>query len=136
MGRYSKAYLGLVRSRKLARVKRAGVFIVTAVSCLVFILYVSQRVRTVELGYGVESLKAERAELAKSNELLRVEVATLSSPARIERVAGSMLGMKVPRESQVIVVKEVPRGTQPGLAGDGRLVKNTRQSAPASGAGG
>jgi len=136
MGSYSKGYLGIARSKKLAKVKRAGVFIVSAVSCLVLIMYVSQRVKTVEMGFGVESLKSQKAELGKANELLRVEVATLSSPARIERVAGSMLGMKVPRESQVIVVKEMHKGTTSGRSDDGRLVKNSNAPGTAHGAGG
>jgi len=136
MGSYSKGYLGIVRTRRLARVKRAGVFLVSAAACLVFMMYVSQRVRTVEMGYGLEDIKAERAELAKANELLRVEAATLSSPARIEEVAGRMLGMKVPSGRQVVLVREVPKGAPSGGVDDGRLVKNSTSRRGAVGAGG
>lgn len=37
--------------------------------------------------------------------MLRVEVATLKNPARIETVAKGELGMDLPSEQQVIIVK-------------------------------
>jgi cell division protein FtsL len=124
MGEYGLGYLGIERTRRFKKIKRAGAFIVSAAACVVLLMYVSQRVKTIESGYAVENLKSERSDLARVNELLRVEAATLSSPSRIEKVAASMLGMRVPRNEQVVVVRELRRENAPAHAGNAKLVRN------------
>jgi cell division protein FtsL len=51
---------------------------------------------TVQAGYDLVQLKAQAATLEKQNELLRLDVARLSSPERIQQIASRDLGMVVP----------------------------------------
>jgi cell division protein FtsL len=49
-------------------------------------------------------LKEERA-LAEANKRMRLEIATLKSYTRIEKIAEEELGMGKPRPDQVIVIR-------------------------------
>lgn len=57
------------------------------------------------VGYAVSSVLEERAALKKEQELLRTEILTLRSPARIAAIAKSELGMVDPRTDRIILVK-------------------------------
>jgi cell division protein FtsL len=65
-----------------------------------------QRVEAIRLAYRVGEVTAEHRTLLRHNEHLRLEVATLKAPARIERLAREDLGMAPPRPSQVVVIRE------------------------------
>lgn len=56
-------------------------------------------------GYSVSSVLDERTTLKKERELLRTEILTLRSPARIEAIAKNELGMVDPRTDRIILVK-------------------------------
>ena len=56
-------------------------------------------------GYSVSSALEERTTLRKEHELLRTEILTLRSPARIEAIAKNELGMIDPRTDRIILVK-------------------------------
>ncbi len=64
-----------------------------------------QRVDGIRLSYRLSEVTAEHQALLRSNEHLRLEVATLKAPSRIERLARENLGMLPPRPSQVTVVR-------------------------------
>ena len=69
------------------------------------LFYVWSRIQVIQLGYEISSaLKAERT-LAEENKKLRVEIATLKSYARIERLAVQELRMTKPKPEQVIVIR-------------------------------
>lgn len=68
------------------------------------VLHVTSRVMVVKLGYEVSRLDARSVELGRENAALKVELATLSAPARLAPVAKEQLGMEVPR--QVIPLKD------------------------------
>jgi len=63
----------------------------------------------VQLGYQLEALEKEKRDLERENRALRIEAASLSSPARIEEIALKRLGMvRIAREN-LIVVKQQPQ---------------------------
>jgi cell division protein FtsL len=68
------------------------------------VLHVTSRVMVVKLGYEVSRLDARSVELQRENDALKVELATLSAPAKLAPVAKEQLGMEVPR--QVIPLKD------------------------------
>lgn len=68
------------------------------------VLHVTSRVLVVKLGYEVSRLDARSVELQRENSALKVELATLSAPAKLAPVAKEQLGMEVPR--QVIPLKD------------------------------
>ena len=69
------------------------------------LFYVWSRIQVIQLGYEISTaLKEERA-LNGVNKKLRLEIATLKSYARIEKLAAEELGMAKPRPGQVIVIR-------------------------------
>ena len=69
------------------------------------LFYVWSRIQVIQLGYEISNaLKEERA-LAEANKRLRVEIATLKSYTRIEKLAVEELKMAKPKPDQVIVIR-------------------------------
>ena len=69
------------------------------------LLYVGGKVKIVQLGYQIEALEKEKGDLERENRALRIEAASLSSPARIEEIALKRLGMVRIAKENLIVVK-------------------------------
>ena len=87
-----------------------------SVLCLLFasvgIVHVCSRVLVVRAGYQMSQLELESRTLAREHDELRLERATLLSPARLERLARDKLGMLPPRAGSVISARrpaEPPR---------------------------
>jgi cell division protein FtsL len=69
------------------------------------LFYVWSRIQVIQLGYEISNaLKEERAHNGV-NKKLRLEIATLKSYARIEKLAAEELGMAKPKLGQVIVIR-------------------------------
>jgi cell division protein FtsL len=69
------------------------------------LFYVWSRIQVIQLGYEISNtLKQERA-WVEANKRLRVEIATLKSYTRIEKLAVEDLRMAKPRPDQVIVIR-------------------------------
>jgi len=69
------------------------------------LFYVWSRIQVIQLGYEISNaLKEERA-LTEANKKLRLEIATLKSYARIEKLAVEELRMGKPRPEQVILIR-------------------------------
>jgi len=69
------------------------------------LFYVWSRIQVIQLGYEISNaLKKERA-LTEANKKLRLEIATLKSYARIEKIAAEELKMIKPKPDQVIVIR-------------------------------
>jgi len=69
------------------------------------LFYVWSRIQVIQLGYEISNvLKVERI-LTEENKKLRVEIATLKSYARIEKLAAEELRMAKPKPEQVIVIR-------------------------------
>ncbi|HEY0882083.1 MAG TPA: cell division protein FtsL [Archangium sp.] len=60
------------------------------------IVHVTSRVMVVRMGYDLSKLDQKSIELQRENDALKVELATLTSPAKLAPVAREKLGMQVP----------------------------------------
>lgn len=76
-------------------------FLLTIVS----IFHVWSRVKVVDLNLQIAETKKVFKELQQENNRLKLEAAALKTPARIETLAKGELGMALPTDQQVIVVK-------------------------------
>ena len=68
-------------------------------SCAMF--YAWQHFQCIQLRYQIEDLRGRRAEATELNQQLRLEVASLRSPMRIDIIARQQLGLTVPVPGQV-----------------------------------
>ena len=83
--------------------------ILFAVLMLVFIgsslFYVWSRIQVIQLGYEISNTLKEERVLTETNKKLRLEIATLKSYTRIEKLAVEELRMAKPKPEQVIVIR-------------------------------
>jgi cell division protein FtsL len=106
------------RLRECARVVALGALL----AAFVF-LYAWQHFQSIQLNYQVEQLKADQAQAVELNQQLKLEVASLRSPGRIDTIARQELGLTAPVPGQVApiqgpsepVVAQVQRATAPAL---------------------
>ena len=79
---------------------------VLIVSALVFfsLLFVWSRIGVVQVGYEISHANKVYQNLNKENQRLRVEVASLKSPSRIEEIAKSRLDLMHPTPEQIIII--------------------------------
>ena len=77
------------------------IVIVTAVS----VFHVWSRVKVMDLNLKVGELRSELKEQEQTQGRLKLEVASLKMPGRIETLAKGELGMSLPTEQQVVQVK-------------------------------
>ncbi|NMO15508.1 cell division protein FtsL [Pyxidicoccus fallax] len=75
-----------------------------ALFAAVGILHVTSRVLVVDMGYRLSREEAESRTLTRENDRLKLELATLKAPARLERVAREQLGMAMPKGGAVVSV--------------------------------
>jgi cell division protein FtsL len=86
--------------------------VVLAVGLLaaVGIMHVTGRSLVVAMGYELSRLDAQTAELTRENAGLKLELATLQAPARLEKLAREKLKLRPPQPSQLV---SAPRSEQP-----------------------
>ncbi|MCP3145044.1 cell division protein FtsL [Pyxidicoccus xibeiensis] len=84
-------------------------------------LHVTSRVLVVDMGYRLSRAEAESRTLTRENDRLKLELATLKAPTRLERVAREQLGMAMPKGGAVVSLSaEKPaRGSPQAAARDG-----------------
>jgi cell division protein FtsL len=70
------------------------------------IMHVTSRVLVVSQGYELSRLDAQSTELTRENDRLKLELATLKGPQKVEAVARTKLGMVTPSAAQVFHVKK------------------------------
>ena len=68
------------------------------------LLFAWQHFQCLQLGYQLEELKAERGLAAEMNQRLKLEVAALKAPMRIDAIARNTLGLTMPVPGQVAPV--------------------------------
>jgi cell division protein FtsL len=79
-----------------------GVFLVA-----VLLFSAWQHFELLRHGYRIEEMQKERAGEEEINRHLRLEIDTLRSPARIERLATQRLGMVAPKAEDATVIERV-----------------------------
>jgi cell division protein FtsL len=82
--------------RECARVVSLGALI-----ALGAFLYAWQHFETIQLRYELESLRSERAQASELNQELKLEMAGLRAPERIDIIARRQLGLTAPVPGQV-----------------------------------
>lgn len=58
-----------------------------------------------DLGYAITKLAAEYEALITRQKNLKIEVAVLKTPQRIERIAKTKMGLKSPSQNQIITIR-------------------------------
>jgi cell division protein FtsL len=99
------------RQRELWRSLAVGAFLV---GVLLFSAW--QHFELISHGYQLERLQRERAAEEEINRHLRLEVETLKSPSRIERIATQKLHMVAPSSEEAIVIERVTAPAPPDRA--------------------
>jgi len=89
--------------RECARVVSLGALI-----ALGAFLYAWQHFETIQLRYQLESLRGERAQATELNQELKLEVAGLRAPERIDMIARRQLGLTAPVPGQVAPIDQPP----------------------------
>jgi cell division protein FtsL len=84
------------RIRKCVRLVSLG-----GLLALFALLYAWQHFQTIQLRYQLESLRSERSQAAELNQELKLEVAGLRAPERIDVIARRQLGLTAPIPGQV-----------------------------------
>ncbi len=83
-----------------------------ALFAAVGILHVTSRVVVVDVGYRLSNAEAESRNLTRENDRLKLELATLKAPARLEKLAREQLGMMMPAGSAVVALQPELPGTR------------------------
>ena len=96
------------RQRELWQSVAVGVLLV-----LVLLFSAWQHFELIQHGYRVELMEQERAAEEEINRHLKLEIETLRSPERIERIATEKLGLVVPARNQAVVIERVTTPAPP-----------------------
>jgi cell division protein FtsL len=103
----------LVRHVEPARqrdlLKTAGLGAIVAVFLM---MYVYQHFRCIDLSFQLEDLKSKQTQLAALNSELRLEIAGLRDPRRIDLIARRRLGLTEALPTQVQQYESMPNGAE------------------------
>lgn len=83
------------------------------------ILHVTSRVLVVDMGYRLSRAEAEARTLTRENDRLKLELATLKNPARLEKLAREKLGMSMP-SGPLVIALPADRGVRVAKRGASR----------------
>jgi len=93
------------------------------VVALFFLFYIFQHFKCIDLSFQLEDLKAKQAQATQLNSELRLEIANLRDPMRIDVIARKQLGLTEPLPTQMREY-EAPSGMQVAAA---RFVRRGQQ---------
>jgi cell division protein FtsL len=96
------------RHRELWHATMLGVSLVA-----VLLFWAWQHVELLRHGYRLEQMQRDRAAELEVNRHLRLDIETLRSPARVERIATRQLQMVAPGPDEVAVIERVLPSTPP-----------------------
>ena len=85
-----------VKLRKLYRTVAMGGMVAAF-----FMLYIHQHFRCIDLSFQLEDVRSRQAEAASLNSSLKLEIAGLRNPMRIDVIARRQLGLTEPLPTQV-----------------------------------
>lgn len=69
------------------------------------LVYIWLHVQTVGLSYDIAKAQKQKREFLETNKKLRIQLANLKNPERIERIALTQLGLKPPEKGQIEILK-------------------------------
>jgi len=92
------------------------------VVAIFFLFYIFQHFRCIDLSFQLEDLKTQQAQAAALNSELKLEIANLRDPMRIDVIARKQLGLTEPLPTQMREY-EAPSGMQVAAA---RFVRRNR----------
>jgi cell division protein FtsL len=72
-----------------------------SVVAMCFVLYIYQHFHCIDLSFQLEGLKVQQSEAASLNSSLKLEIANLSDPKRIDTIARRQLGLTETLPTQV-----------------------------------
>ncbi len=83
------------------------------------VLHVTSRVMVVRIGYELSHLEQKNRALVREHDRLKLELATLKSPHRLEKLSRERLGMSPPGPGTVVPVRRgrQSEGTVAALSG-------------------
>ena len=106
---YSKVAEPVVFGGYSFHVQRLDMFkflmICMVVLTIVAVFHVWSRFKLIDINLQMTEVNRQFKQSQEEQKRLKLEVATLRTPARIEAIAKDELGMALPTEQQVIVVK-------------------------------
>ncbi len=92
--------------------RRTGIIrflIATIFAALIIVIVIStylwSRLAVVNLGYKISIVNSERSKLADENKRLRLELLTLKSPKRIEKIALDEIGLIYPSGEHIAYIR-------------------------------
>ncbi|WP_094605649.1 Cell division protein FtsL [Sporomusa silvacetica DSM 10669] len=85
--------------RKADKRLRAKCLMLVILAAIMAAVTTMQSATIIQAGYDLVKVKSQVAKIEKENELLRLDIAKLKSPQRIEEFATKNLGMVVPRNA-------------------------------------
>lgn len=102
--------LWIEKGSKIKSVTKKSTLILYFTLLLLFLIggslfYVWSRIQVIQLGYEISNALKEGRTLFETNKKLKVEIASLKSYARIEKLAVEELKMSKPTPDQVIVIR-------------------------------
>jgi len=91
--------------KKTSKPKTIGVWMIIMVIFISELLFYAWcRVQYVRVGYEISGASHHHEELLTLQSSLRVELASLKSPDRIEKIAKKQLGLVTPAPEQMIII--------------------------------
>jgi len=91
--------------KKLTHFKLVPLFFVAIVCMSIALIYVWFHISVTRLNYEIAQKLDRKDRLSEETRRLKVEIATLKSPSRIEAIAREKLNMDYPKKDQVIFLK-------------------------------
>jgi cell division protein FtsL len=69
------------------------------------LVFIWLHVQTVNLSYDIAAAQKQKGELMEISKKLRIQLANMKSPERIEGIALTQLGLRVPEKGQIEILK-------------------------------
>ncbi len=106
---YGKVAAPRIRKIDIALARRPDLFpylmVVMVLLTLVSIFHVWSRVKVIDMNLQIAEMSRVIKEQEQEQNRLKLEVASLKTPGRIEALAKGELGMAIPTEQQVVTVR-------------------------------
>ncbi len=95
-----------VKTKPRRRKSNLLIFVVPLVVLILgSLFFVWSRIQVIQLGYEISMALKQEREFSEKNKQMRLEIATLKSYSRIEKIAVEELSLSKPKPDQVIVIR-------------------------------